>query len=210
MEYKVSNTPLKLREYGRNIQMMVEQAKLIDNDEIRNVLVHEIVRIMTNLNPQWKDIQDYRQKVWDHLYYLADFNINVDSDFPMPDPETFKSRPVESMGYHMGKPRFRQYGKNVDLMIEKAVEMEDGPEKDALITLIANIMRMHLKYEDRDTNAGPVVVEHMKVISGGKIDVHADDIRFYKIKPQPPQQQQQHHNQKKGKKKKKSGRNKRY
>ena len=181
IKYNVSDTPLKLREYGRNIQMMVDQARVMDDDITRNALVHEIVRIMINVNPQWKDIPDYQRKVWDHFYFLADFNIKIDTDFPMPTPEEVYSKPVESMPYHDGKPRFRQYGKNVDLMVTQAVAMEPSRKKEALINLIANIMRMHLKHEDREANATVTISQHLKLLSKGEIDIHPDDIHLVKL-----------------------------
>ena len=214
IKYNVSDAPLKLREYGRNIQMMVDQARVMDDDDMRNALVHEIVRIMINVNPQWKDIPDYQRKVWDHFYFLADFNIKVDSEFPMPLPEEVHSKPVESMPYHDGKPRFRQYGKNVDLMIKEAVIMEPSRKRDALVNLIANIMRMHLKHEDREANAQETIPQHLKILSKGDIDIHPDDIYLVKLprnssqggpggnQPQHQGKSHGHHN-----KKKKGGKN---
>lgn len=187
-KYKTSNTLLKLREYGRNIQEMVEYCKTVEDDVKRNALAKEIVRIMSNISPNVKDMPDYRQKLWDHFYHMADYNIRVDGDFPMPEPRDKFVNPKTRMEYTEGKPRFRQYGRNVELMIKEALRIEDGAERMALVNLIANIMRQHLRDSDRDSNAELTILEHLKVLSNGELQYRREDIRFYQGKPkQPPQ-----------------------
>ena len=196
-KYRISNTHLKLREYGRNIQEMVEYCKTLEDDVKRNALAREIVRIMSNISPNVKDMPDYRQKLWDHFYHMADYNIRVEGEFPMPEPRDKFVTPSKRMEYSDGKPRFRQYGRNVELMIREALKMEDSPERKALVNLIANIMRQHLRDSDRDSNAELTILEHLRVLSNGEFNHRLEDIRFYQGKPK--QQQQQHHKHSGGK-----------
>jgi len=183
MRYHISDEPLRLREYGRNIQMMVDYAKQLTDDNHRNALVHEIVRIMSNINPSVKENPEYKTLLWEHLYHIAEYDIEVEAPIPMPEARELNTRPTEPMPYMRDKSRFRQYGRNVDLMVEEALKEEDGPRRDALINLIANIMKMHLKTQERDSNAEVTVMEHLRVLSNGKIRLSPEDITFYKGQP---------------------------
>ena len=212
MQSKYGNTKslLKLKEYGRNVQEMIEYCKTIEDDVVRNALAHEIVRIMSNISPNAKDMPDYRQKLWDHFFHIADYNIKVDSEFPMPEPKDKFITPSTRMAYTEGKPRYRQYGRNVELMIQEALKMEDNAERMALVNLIANIMRQHLRDSDRDSNAELTILEHMRLLSKGELNYQREDIRFYQGKLKQPQQQNKYDGsdrRQKGQKNKKSKRN---
>lgn len=187
--YKISDEHLELREYGRNVQMMVAYCKTLENRDERNVLAREIVRIMSNMNPGLRDSPDFDQKLWDHFYHLAEYEIDIDSEFEMPSPEALFSRPPSRMPYQNKPARFRQYGRNVELMAKEALEMEDPDRAHALVTLILNIMKMALKGLEKDSNAELIVCDHLRVITKGKIDMQPEDIEFYKFNAHPPMQQ---------------------
>lgn len=181
MKYKISDSPLKLREYGRNIQAMVEYVKQIEDREVRTKLAHEIVRIMSNLHPQVREVPDYKQKLWDHLFMISGFDLDVEAPYPMPDAEELMGKPQGRMEYYRGKSRYRQYGWNVQLMIRKAVEMPEGKEKKDYINLIANTMKMFLRSMDRETTPEEIIAEHINEISKGKLNVRGEDLTFSKV-----------------------------
>lgn len=186
MKYTVSENNLKLREFGRNVQMMVEYAKSLNDTEERNALCREIVRIMSNISPNVKDSPDFRQKLWDHLYHLAEYDIDIDGEYPMPDPEEKAAGPKEPMDYPWQKSRYRIYGRNVELMVDKAVEMGPGEARDDLVNLIANIMKMHLKNNnERDGSAELVVVEHLRKMSNNELNYQVEELTFYKAQAAP-------------------------
>ncbi|MEM0996883.1 MAG: DUF4290 domain-containing protein [Bacteroidota bacterium] len=192
MEYKITDEPLKLREYGRNVQQMVKFCKTIEDPVERNVLAREIVRIMANMNPGLRDGQDFHQKLWDHFYHLAEFDIDVDSEYPVPEPDSIFSRPTERMQYHNRRSRFRQYGQNIELMADAAINMEDDEQrKHALVTLTLNIMKMHLKGQEKDSNAELIVCEHLRVLTKGKLTYRPDEIKFHRYTSAAPPPQQQ-------------------
>ena len=180
-KYKISDEDLKLREYGRNVQMMVNYAKTLKDDVERNVLCREIVRIMGNINPGLKDSPDYHQKLWDHFYHLANYDIDVDSEYKMPDQDTIFTKAPSRMPYMSGRSRFRQYGRNIELMAEKAMEMNDMDRRQALVTMILNIMKMHLKGQEKDSNAEIIVCDHLRILSKGGLDFQPEEINFYKF-----------------------------
>ncbi len=181
IKYKISDEELKLREYGRNVQMMVDYAKSLKNDVERNVLCREIVRIMGNINPGLKDSPDYLQKLWDHFYHLAEYDIDIDSEYSIPDQPTLFSKAPSRMPYLSGRSRFRQYGRNIELMAEKAMEMNDMDRRHALVTMILNIMKMHLKGQEKDSNAEIIVCDHLRILSKGGLDFQPEEIEFYKF-----------------------------
>lgn len=181
IKYKISDKQLDLREYGRNVQMMVAYAKTMKDDVERNVLCREIVRIMGNMNPGLKESPDYMQKLWDHFYHLAEYEIDVESEYPIPATGTIFTRPPERMAYMSGRSRFRQYGRNIELMAEKAMEMNDPHRKNALVTMILNIMKMQLKGSEKDSNAEIIVCDHLRTLSKGELDVRPEEIGFQKF-----------------------------
>ncbi len=179
MKYSVSDQPLKLREFGRNIQAMVEYALTIEDEELRTRVAHEIIRIMGNLNPSLRENPDYKQKLWDAIHIISDHSLNIESPYPPPPKEEEKS-PQKRMEYYQFKPRYRQYGVNVQLMIKKALEMEEGAFKSAYLNLIANTMKQFLRNMDRETTPEQVIAEHMRELSGGKLDVSGDELTITK------------------------------
>lgn len=186
MNYKLSDAPLKLREFGRNVQSMVDYAKSIEDKDKRNVVANEIIRIMSNLTPNVKDIPDYKQKLWDALFLISGYDFDVDAPYPLPERPENEGQSRPRMEYYSGRPRYKQYGYNIHLMIKKAVEMEDGEEKEAMINQIANTMKLFLKTLDRDSAQEEVIAQHITEISRGKLSVQPEDLTLNKIVLNPP------------------------
>lgn len=181
MKYNISESPLKLREYGRNVQSMVEYAKTIEDKDRRSRVIKEIVRIMVNLHPEIKDQPDYEVKLWDHLYMIADFDLDIDSPYPAPDPSEVTKKPEARMEYHRPKTRFKQYGKNTELMIQKAAGMEDGEQKRKFIDYIATIMRQFAQQISKDAAQEVVIAAQINEISKGKLKVKPEDLNITKV-----------------------------
>jgi hypothetical protein len=182
MKYKISDEPMKLREFGRNVQMMLNYCKKLEDRDERNALARSIVRIMANINPIVQQEADYEQKLWDHLMHLANYELDVDfpAEFTRAVETPRNIRPTRRMEYGTGRARFHQYGRNVELMSEVAVKMEDEEEKLALVALILNIMKMQIKGAEKDTNAELIVCEHLKMMTRGKLEFQPEDVRFHK------------------------------
>ena len=206
MEYNTSEGLLKLREYGRNIQMMVEYAKKLDDRDERNALVHDIVRIMANINPSVRENPDYKQVLWDHVYHLADYELDTDTEYDIPPKDSLLSRPSERMEYHEGRTRYRQYGQNVQKLVNEALAMENPEEQRELITIIVNFMKLQLhKSGEKDSISEATVCEHLKSLSKGEFNVDPETIFWFKLPAMP--QQNTHRNpkhKKHGKKKKRN------
>ena len=126
---------MALPEYGRNVQKMVDHIKTIEDRNERNRAARTIIQIMGNLNPHLRDEGDFKHKLWDHLALIAEFDLDIDSPYPMPEPTRFVEKPRQ-VPYQQGNIKFLHYGKIIELMIDAAVKLEEGEEKEYMTTLI--------------------------------------------------------------------------
>ena len=166
-----SNRPdLIIPEYGRNIQKMVEYAATIEDREERNKCAKAILSVMGQLFPYLRDIEDFNHKLWDHLYIMSNFKLDVDSSYPIPNPEELDAPPAR-MSYPKGDVRFGHYGRYVEKMIEKCLAMEDGDERKAFSLAIANLMKQNSLNWNRNTVTDDVILKDLALLSGGKIRI---------------------------------------
>ena len=170
MEYNSQREHLIIPEYGRNIQKMVNYAKTIEDREKRNEAAKFIVSVMGSMNQQNKDAGDYRQTLWDHLFIISKFELDVDSPYPMPEKESLTRKPDKVL-YSDNKIRFRHYGKNIEAIIKKAIEFEEGPEKDALIHAIANHLKKSYLNWNRESVDDVAIEKHLEILSEGKLSL---------------------------------------
>ncbi len=168
LEYNTERNHLIISEYGRNIQRMVEHAVNIPEREDRNKAAKTIIGVMGQLNPHLRDINDFTHKLWDHLFIISDFQLDVDSPYPIPTRETFEEKPA-NMPYPKNDITYKHFGRVMDRMIEKAIEWEEGEEKEALIEMIANQMKKSYVNWNRDTVSDDVIFDKLEQMSGGKI-----------------------------------------
>ncbi|MBN1119151.1 MAG: DUF4290 domain-containing protein [Bacteroidales bacterium] len=169
-DYNTSRKKLVLPEYGRNIHMMVDYVKTVEDREERTRLAHAIVAVMGNLNPHLRDINDFKHKLWDHLALIADFDLDIDYPYDPPRPESFIEKP-RKVEYGTHKLRFRHYGKAIEMMIESVLEMEEGEQKDVLLNIVANHMKKSYLTWNRESVDDEVVLKDFKSITGGKVDI---------------------------------------
>lgn len=174
LEYNSERSKLIIPEYGRHLQKMVEYAVSIKDDKERNKVAKSIIAVMGNLNPHLRDVPDFQHKLWDQLFIISDFKLDVDSPFPKPSKEMLEERP-ERMNYPQNFPKYRFYGNNIKRMIDEANKWEDGPEKDGLIYTIANHMKKSYLSWNKDSVDDKVIFDHLRELSGGKIDIKASE-----------------------------------
>ena len=150
MEYNTVRDELIIPEYGRNVQKMVEHALTIEQRDRRTAYVNLIITAMYNVNPDAKNIVDFKHKLWDHLHIISDYKLDVDSPYSMPDKEEVQSLP-RPLSYKNSDIKYGPYGKVLELMIEKIIEMEEGEEKEILIALIAQQLKKSYLQWNRDS-----------------------------------------------------------
>ena len=172
-DYNTTRKKLTLPEYGRHIQKMVDYAKTIEDSDERNKAAKTIISIMGNLNPHLRDISDFKHKLWDHLALMSDFDLDIESPYEVPARETLTSKPKQ-VPYVTGDIKYRHYGRIIHLMIDAAIEMEDGEEKDRLIKLIANHMKKSYLTWNRSQVTDEIIFHDIHQLSGGKIVIRED------------------------------------
>jgi len=170
MEYNTERSKLIIAEYGRNIQKMIEYTVTIEDREKRNKSAKAIVNIMAQMNPQVRENEDYLHKLWDHLYYISDFKLDVDSPYPPPSKDTFQRKP-DKIPYSDNKITFRHYGKYVEKIIDKVSEMEDGEKKNSLIHIIANHLKKSYLNWNPDSVNDETIFKHLEELSGGRLKI---------------------------------------
>ena len=174
MEYNTQRTHLHMPEYVRIIQQLVERCKELPTKEERNELATAIVDFMGQRNPQLRDEENYKHKLWGHLYILADYDLDVDSPYPFPTREETQAKP-KRMEYPVLQGEFKFYGKSILQLIEKAIELEPGEEKDALIQVIANNMKKSYNVYNKEHVQDEVIFRHLKDLSEDRLDLTGID-----------------------------------
>ena len=170
MEYNTNRTKLLMPEYGRNIQQMVEYCKSLPSKEERNEVAKTIVEFMGQRNPHLRDEENYKHKLWDHLYILADYDLDVDAPYPFPTREELDQKP-NRMDYPSFENEYKFYGKSILQLIDKAIELEEGEEKEALIQVIANNMKKSYNVYNKEHVQDEVIFRHLKELSQNKLDL---------------------------------------
>ena len=170
MEYNTNRTKLLMPEYGRNIQQMVEYCKSLPSKEERNEVAKTIVEFMGQRNPHLRDEENYKHKLWDHLYILADYDLDVDAPYPFPTREELAQKP-NRMDYPSFENEYKFYGKSILQLIDRAIELEEGEEKEALIQVIANNMKKSYNVYNKEHVQDEVIFRHLKELSQDKLDL---------------------------------------
>lgn len=170
MEYNTNRTKLLMPEYGRNIQQMVEYCKSLPSKEERNEVAKTIVEFMGQRNPHLRDEENYKHKLWDHLYILADYDLDVDAPYPFPTREELDQKP-NRMDYPSFDNEYKFYGKSILQLIDRAIELEEGEEKEALIQVIANNMKKSYNVYNKEHVQDEVIFRHLKELSQDKLDL---------------------------------------
>lgn len=174
LEYNTERPQLIIPEYGRHIQKMVDHCVSMEDREERNKCAKSIIAVMGNLNPHLRDVPDFQHKLWDQLFIISDFKLDVDAPFPKPSREELAERP-EPLDYPQNFPKYRFYGNNIKRMIDVANSWEDGDKKEGLVLTIANHMKKSFLNWNKDTVEDDVIFKHLYELSDGKINLKNSD-----------------------------------
>ena len=172
-DYNTSRKKLILPEYGRNIQKMVNHLKTIEDREERNRAARAVIAVMGNLNPHLRDVSDFKHKLWDHLAIISDFELDIDSPYDLPEKDKLEEKPNKDP-YNQHSIRYKHYGRSIVMMIDKAVEMEPGEEKEDLIRMIAHHMKKSYLTWNREAVSDDEILSDLRTLSGGKLEISND------------------------------------
>ncbi|MAO72002.1 MAG: methionyl-tRNA formyltransferase [Flavobacteriales bacterium] len=173
MKYNTEREQLIIPEYGRHVQKMVAFATKVKDSEEKKKCVDAIISYMGQLNPHLRDIPEYKHKLWDHLFIMSKFELEVDSPFEKPSAEKLNEKP-DQIEYPKSEFTFSYYGKHIETMIKTASKMEDGDEKLILTGMILNHMKKCYLTWSKSSVDNKTIFKHLDKLSEGKLQAHAD------------------------------------
>ena len=168
--YNTERVKLYIPEYGRNVQKMVDYLKTIEDRQKRNEQARAIVKVMEIINPAVHLQDNYEQKLWDHLHIISGFDLDVDSPYPAPAPESLHEKPARVP--MAGRPiKATHYGRNIESFIDLIAGMEDGEQKTSMIRTLATYMRQQYLIWNKDSVSDATIFQDIERLSDYKIKV---------------------------------------
>jgi hypothetical protein len=178
LTYNTQREQILLEEYGRGIQELVNNLNSVEDRETRNRMARTIVQSMINLNPDVRQLENYEQKLWDHLHIMGKYQLDIDGKFEKPKKEYLDSQP-EHIGYKDALTRYRFYGRNLIEMIDGAMDLPEGELKTSYINYIASFMVNSSNNWNDEILTPEQVVQHLADLSGGKLQLNTDDLNIH-------------------------------
>ena len=173
LEYNSERDKLMIPEYGRHLQKLVDYCVAIEDRDERNKMAKAIIGVMGNLQPHLRDVPDFKHKLWDQLFIIADYKLDVDSPYPITSQEELEQKP-ERLPYPKVSSKYRYYGHNMQTMIDVAISWKDDALKEKLIYSIANHMKKCYLLWNKDTVSDHIIKEHLLDLSNGQLDIDLD------------------------------------
>lgn len=168
--YNTERVHLHIPEYGRNVQKMVDYLKTIEDRNKRNEQARAVIKVMEILNPSVHLQEDYEHKLWDHLYIISGFDLDVDSPYPAPATESLNERP-QAIPLKNKPIKANHYGRNIESIIDLIAEKEDGEVKTAMIRSLAIYMRQQYLIWNKDNVADETIFSDIEKLSDFRIKV---------------------------------------
>jgi hypothetical protein len=169
MEYNTTRNYLVMREYGRHIQKMIEYLLTLEDKEVRQRNSQAVIELMGFLNPHLKNVEDFRHKLWDHLFLISDFKLEVASPYPIPTRETLKAKP-DPLGYPKRYPKEAHLGKNLELVIKKALQEENPDKRNGFANAIAYYMKLAYTNWHKETVHDDAIQSELTRITQGQLE----------------------------------------
>ena len=169
MEYNTTRNHLIMREYGRHIQRMIEYLLTIEDRDERERNAQSVIELMGFLNPHLKNVEDFRHKLWDHLFLISDFKLEVSSPYPIPTKESLKPK-SDVLPYPKRYPKYSHLGKNLELIIQKALQEENADKKNGLSNAIAYYMKLAYANWHKETVHDDAIQGELSAITNGQLE----------------------------------------
>ena len=180
-DYNTQQKKLIMPEYGRNVQQMIDHCVSIEDREERTRCANTIINIMGNLFPHLRDVDDFKHKLWDHLAIMSDFKLDIDYPYEIIRKENLRTKP-DRIPYTLTPIRYRHYGKTLERMIKKCEDYPDGPERDQLISLLANHMKKSFLTWNKEVVDDDKIFKDLREYSHRRIDLSPETFRLKESK----------------------------
>jgi len=176
IEYNTQREAITLKEYGRNVQKLVEYIRTIPEKEKRTQMATTLIELIKQLAPVAKEPNENPQRMWDDLYIIADFNLDVDTPFGVPQREILFKKP-RKMEYPQSEVRFKHYGKNIERLVKEAVKKEDPQEREEAVIYLGKLMKTFYGNWNKEILDDSVIIRDIKTMSGGQLTLDLEKVR---------------------------------
>jgi hypothetical protein len=175
-DYNTQRPLIILKEYGRNVQKLVEYIRNNPDKDKRTEMAFTLIELIKQLTPTIKDQPENPQRVWDDLYIIADFNLDINAPFPVPTPEVLFKKP-EKVNYPQSQVRFKHYGKNIEKLVKEALKIEDPQEREDAIIYLGKLMKTFYGNWNKETIDDSVILKDIQEMSGGALNMTIEKVR---------------------------------
>jgi hypothetical protein len=182
MEYNTSRGTLQMREYGRHVQKMVDYLLTIEDPEKRQKNAEGLIDLMSFLNPSLKIFEDYKHKLWDHLFFMSNFQLDVESPYPRPTRETYRIKP-DPLPYPSQRIKYSHLGKNLEQVISKALQETDTEKKSGFAHTIAYYMKLAYSTWHKELVHDDTIRQELNAITNGELEF--TNTPFVRHRPTP-------------------------
>ena len=183
MKYNTQLTKLILPEYGRNIHNMVNYCVKLEDKEERTQCANSLIDIMGNMFPHLRNVNDFKHILWDHLAIMSDFKLDIDYPYEIIKKEELIAHP-NKIEYSRPTMKYRHYGKTLERMIDLAVDMPEGEEKEQFLHLLISQMKKSYTQWNREVD-DEAILEDLYELSDGKIKLDPDTYSIPSFRSQP-------------------------
>ena len=184
MEYNTTRSKLALREYGRNFHKLVDHLRTFKEKEKRNELSKALIEMMKITHPDLRDQNEVDAKLWDDLYIMSNYDLDIDSPFPKPIKKSIEAKPTR-LPYPKNIIKYKHYGKTIEMLIEKASKLKDDQEKESAVVQIGKIMKSFFGMWNKESIDNSVIIEHIKELSDKKLTIDLNKVQelnlFHKV-----------------------------
>lgn len=175
-EYNSQRPLIILKEYGRNVQNLVDYIRSIPDKNKRTELAYTLIELIKQLNPTVRESVENPQRLWDDLFIIADFNLDVNNPFNPPEPDILSKKPM-LVPYPQSEVRFKHYGKNIERLIKEAMKKEDPKDREDAVIYLGKLMKTFYGNWNREVLDDSVILKDIALMSGGKLTMSLDKVR---------------------------------
>ena len=175
-EYNTQRSNIILKEYGRNVQKLVDYIRTVPDKEKRTAMAYTLIDLIKQLTPTVKDQPENPQRMWDDLYIIADFNLDIDAPYPPPPVDTLNKKPMKML-YPQSDVRFKHYGKNIESLVREALKQDTPEDREEAVIYLGKLMKTFYSAWNKETLDDSVILKDIKNMSDGKLTMDLDKIR---------------------------------
>ncbi len=175
-EYNTQRPHIILKEYGRNVQKLIEYIRNEPSKEKRTEMAYTLLELIKQLTPSVKDQPENPQRMWDDLFIIADFDLDINSPYPTPEREILFKKPMKVL-YPQSDVRFKHYGKNIEKLVKEALKIEGEQERQDAIIYLGKLMKTFYGAWNKETLDDSVILKDIQAMSGGALNMTLEKVR---------------------------------